>query len=1369
MRIGKKGTIDMHTTSSAPRRGVLGLIAICLALTALGASAVPASALAPRSYDSQISGFKAGTLTGIAFDGSENIWLSYGEPGGNFEEPANGYVFQLNPYPSGTILSEFTSDKFHRAGCSPSATNESIGINKSTGNIYVADSGCGGIIEFNSAGTRIGELPLYNAKPELGGGPNIAVDNSGGPTNGRVYAAMDFGDESVGYNSYILALGPTLSTTRFGGEKPYIKGSRIIGTPSGNFGGQSLVGAATDANGNLYVFDRSRQVVDEFNSSGEFIQEITAAGVPNGLQCFSRCGISIDPTNQNILVTDSTFGPPGTSSIVEFSQTGSYIREIKGTEAPAGNIGHPTYTAVDPNGFLYVVDTENEVVDIFNPAVIPPKIVNEQPSSPTETSATLNATVDPNTAGNIVACHFEYGTSLGNYNLGSKPCTPDPASAPPGSNFTVPTQVHTEISGLTPETPYHYRVVAENELGTVAKGADQIYTPHYVHGLRTDPVSAVTGTSATLNGSFVGNGDDTHYYFEWGPTIAYDHRTAAPPGTDAGSPSGPGRTTVAFNLTGLDPRARYHYRIVADNSSGIGHGEDVVFTTGKSAPLVKEGAIDIRSAGATLSALLNAGGEATTYHFEWGTEDCVANPGACTVLPTQEAGSEAGYRRVSAPISGLSPETTYHFAIRAHNALGDSGYDTTFTTFPETEPIESCPENALARQQTGAALLLDCRAYELVSAANSGGYDVESDLVPGQKPYGGYPHASGAQGPSRVLYGVHDGAIPGVAGSPTNKEVDPYIATRGSEGWSTTYVGIPANDPFASGPFSSVPTGAGAGLETFAFGGEGSCSPCFEGGYTGIPLHLPNGQLVQGMVSSGVTAPGPSSKPDGYVAKNLSADGHHLVFGSTSQFAVGGNDGTGDVSIYDRNLTTGQTKVVSNAPGGGPLTCLQGAGNCHSPGDRNGIGELDISGDGSRIVVGQKVSTDAEGNVYWHLYMDIDDGAESVDLTPGASQGVLYDGMTEDGSRVFFTTKSALAATPADGDASADIYEAAVSSAGAVTLSRVSSGVSGAGDSDSCDPSENGARPHWNTVGLAENCDAVALGGGAGVASASGALYFLSPEQLETGQGTLDEPNLYVAEPGSAPKFVATLAPDDPVVVDALSAAEARKPADFQVNPDGDFAAFPTTRQLVGDFENGDFTEVYRYSSTGGLDCVSCNPTNAQAEGSATLASNGLSLTDDGRVFFNSPDPLVIRDADKRQDVYEWEKGTVQLISSGSSVFGSSLLGASADGTDAFFFTHDTLAGQDLNGPLTKLYDARAGGGFFVVPAPPPCAASDECHGPSSQAPGPPSIRTVTGKPSTGGACRKPRVKKHGKCVKKHRRKPHRGHRSKPHRGHRNG
>ena len=286
---------------------------------------------------------------------------------------------------------------------------------------------------------------------------------------------------------------------------------------------------------------------------------------------------------------------------------------------------------------------------------------------------------------------------------------------------------------------------------------------------------------------------------------------------------------------------------------------------------------------------------------------------------------------------------------------------------------------------------LDCRAYELVSAAHSGGYDVESNLTEGQAPYAGYPEAEDPSDPkasARVLYAVHDGGIPGT-NNPTNRGPDPYVATRGESGWSTEYIGVPANNPFSAAPFTSIPSGADASLETFAFGAPGGCSPCFEGGYTGIPVHRPGSkEVVQGMVAAkGFPAPRPSARPDGYIAKDLSDNGEHLIFSSTTPFAEGGNDNTGDVSIYDRNLNTEETHLVSNSPEGEghPLVCLKGAGECHSPGDTNGISELDISSDGSHVLLGQKVSTDADGNNYWHLYMNIGDSEKTIALTPGAA------------------------------------------------------------------------------------------------------------------------------------------------------------------------------------------------------------------------------------------------------------------------------------------------------------------------------------------------------------------------------------------------
>ncbi len=75
------------------------------------------------------------------------------------------------------------------------------------------------------------------------------------------------------------------------------------------------------------------------------------------------------------------------------------------------------------------------------------------------------------------------------------------------------------------------------------------YTPHAVIGLQPNPPADVTRTTAQLNGSFVGNGEDTHYYFEWGTDQSYGHTTPAPPGVDAGSGSGPTAASVEPDRT----------------------------------------------------------------------------------------------------------------------------------------------------------------------------------------------------------------------------------------------------------------------------------------------------------------------------------------------------------------------------------------------------------------------------------------------------------------------------------------------------------------------------------------------------------------------------------------------------------------------------------------------------------------------------------------------------------------------------------------------------------------------------------------------------------------------------------------------------
>jgi hypothetical protein len=94
-----------------------------------------------------------------------------------------------------------------------------------------------------------------------------------------------------------------------------------------------------------------------------------------------------------------------------------------------------------------------------------PIVVTGAASAVTETTATLNGTVNPN-ASTVSACTFEYGTST-SYG------TTAPCNALPGSGSSA-VAVSAAINGLKPRTTYDYRVVATNAIGT-AYGVNQTF------------------------------------------------------------------------------------------------------------------------------------------------------------------------------------------------------------------------------------------------------------------------------------------------------------------------------------------------------------------------------------------------------------------------------------------------------------------------------------------------------------------------------------------------------------------------------------------------------------------------------------------------------------------------------------------------------------------------------------------------------------------------------------------------------------------------------------------------------------------------------------------------------------------------------
>ena len=129
---------------------------------------------------------------------------------------------------------------------------------------------------------------------------------------------------------------------------------------------------------------------------------------------------------------------------------------------------------------------------IITGTAIPPTVTTNGATNITTNSATLNGTVNAN--GNSTTVTFQYGTdtSYGTTVAG----TPSPVTD------NIDTSVSANITGLLPNTTYHYRVVGTSAGGTVT-GGDQSFTtnPATISGQVTRNGVGLPGVNLTLSGS----------------------------------------------------------------------------------------------------------------------------------------------------------------------------------------------------------------------------------------------------------------------------------------------------------------------------------------------------------------------------------------------------------------------------------------------------------------------------------------------------------------------------------------------------------------------------------------------------------------------------------------------------------------------------------------------------------------------------------------------------------------------------------------------------------------------------------------------------------------------------------------------------
>jgi len=1273
-----------------------------------------------------------GEVTGVAVDDSKgpsagDVYVVEAKAVGI--EAGAVDVFKPAPNPAGDEAGEEGKFLKRLAGPGLLAPN-GVAVSSATGRVAVADNVLNAVYAYGPEGTFEGKLTgkgsPYGAFGKEDGSDDVA------------------GVAADGAGGVLVAEAGRHAVSQYGPAGEWE--GWITSTLAGDLGEPR--GVAVNASGEVFVADAGHAVVDRFGAG------VTVASVATGKVAKS----ALTRTTALLPGTVNGEGKPaeyrfqygettalGSETASHASGGGAEAVSALAEGLHAGRTYFYRIVAEDEDGANYGAIRELQTPPAVE-AVLTGAVKGLAPESVTLTGSLKRGGLQTH-------YYFQYGTSEA-YGKQSPEPPAEVAAAASEKEEKQARTLEATVGGLQPNTRYHYRLVAENQEG-LSYGEDATFTTSGPPRINYQPASALGHEEATINAKIDPDELATRYRFEYGETSAYGME--APLG---GESVGAGGAPVAVSATlfGLELGKTYHFRVIAENEAGIAIGDDQTFTTVPPAPVDAAYVTGVGSRVATLHTLINPLGHDTRFYFQYGTERCAANPGACIDAPESPgqdigAGSEDVAGEVK--LSGLTPGTTYYYRVLGSNSLGlTKGAEQTFTTLREG----------------GSSPLPDHRAWEMVTPPDKGGAPVEALTREG-----GLILAS-EQG-SSLAY-VVDGALGEEIQGNRSPEMQEVIATRSPSGWVSRDIATPSSKAKGVAPGNPSeyqffsPDLATALVDPFGKAAEPPLVP----GVTQATLYLRDDATgtFAPLVSEANTAPGTRFNGEvGFVT--ATADLSHAVLSSAIALTGPGSSR----GLYE--WSGGQLHFVSRLPDGKPASAAE-------LGFYGRVLSRAISADGSRMIWTVKAENTGGG----HLYLSDTTRGETLQLD--AAQGVAepenasaqFQSASADGSRVFFTDKQKLTpdstAEPGSGTGKPDLYECEiVEVAGKLTCSLSDLTV---------DSNEGEHAAVQNFVfGTGEDGSSV---------------YFVAQGVLaenENGNGETAQPgqdNLYLLHyDGSrwSRIFIATLSSEDSPEWEGGTTKTDTAFSTTRVSPNGRYLAFMSAAPITG-YDNIDASpaakgardeEVYLYDeASASLRCVSCNPSGARPGGILDTDESGEGLglladrrkvwaefghehwlagnipgwtaqslvgavfqprylSDEGRLYFNSPDDLVPAAENHKEDVYQYEPsgvgscespsgGCVSLISGGTSTRESAFMETTPDGSNVFFITEARLLPQDTDN-AADVYDARECTASSPclsppAPAPPGCSETETCRpaAPAQAIPGGPGgSATFTG------------------------------------------
>jgi len=944
--------------------------------------------------------------------------------------------------------------------------------------------------------------------------------------------------------------------------------------------------------------------------------------------------------------------------------------------------------------------------------------------------------------------------------------------------------------------------VSEGGLGSATDASRVLYVRFPPPGplVLPGPCAPTTlkSTSAVLGAKINPEGAASNYQFEYVTQAHFETEGFANAAATEETSLDAGAADIemhsaAATATGLAPETTYRCRVTATNADGSTTGEEGSFKTKAAFEFGRIFASEVGTETAIVNAVVNPLGSAAEAQFEY-VDDAAFRAGGfaaaklAPAVPIQLAGDEDP-TTLSATLSGLSPQTTYHYRLRVKDSFFPTGV---ICPGEEGEPAQEniCKGRPPTFRTFGPGEgLPDGRAYELVSPAEKNSAEV------------GVPGRAGGLGNERFVVLTQAAATNGQSvtytswtsfgdaeGAPSASQ---YLSRRTGTGWSTENISPfgfeqnPLNPPFRG--FSPDLSYAGLAVS------EPALAPGALRGFENLYRRDNVTRNLEALTGE----PAPAFTPVNLTGLEYfcssyagsSSDGSRSFFAANGAFPQAGAPAGTGFSLYERSPSG--LALISTLPDGTPAPPAprtrfgNEGGFCTMD---QGIVANAVSRDGSKAFwsFGGSYATAVNGEaetVQEPLFAHLD-GTGTVELdvrsqkegkgkfgTGPSGRGTFW-GATPDGSQVFFTAPGKLLPVMS-AEGALYRYDTDTRTLSLLTPTTISPHIEG-------------------VIGISEDGSYV---------------YFVAATALTGAEEAAGETalegakNLYVWHDGTI-RFIARLSEED-------EAAWTSSPEGLtgRVSPDGRHLAFLTTEaKALSGYDNtrpgGEPCKPNQNVTEGGLEgnslcpeaylydaeartlsCVSCNPSGARPEGPAQLPSwsnpfeGPRDISANGnRMFFETRDSLSPADENGKRDVYEFERagigscttanpsfavasgGCIVLISSGHSEDETFFLDASADGHDVFFSTREPLVGWDTN-PNYDVYDARVGGGFAEPVSPPSlCAGEDSCRQLATSPPLSPTFPTSTFSGSGNPKPKKAKHKKkhghhHGKKRHKHKKK----------------